>query len=150
MAGVQLTHIPYKTNPQVTNDLLGGRIDMSANDAGSLMPHVLAGKLTAMGTTGSTRMAGYAQIPTIAEAGLPGYELTFWNAAYVPDGTPPNIVARLNKMFVTALQHPKVKEYLANAGVDAFPTTSAEMMKFQLAEHDKWKKILEAAGVQPE
>lgn len=150
IAGIKLTHVPYKTNPQVTTDLIGGRIDMAANDAGSLMPHVQAGKLRAMATTGAKRSPYLPDIPSMSEAGVPGYELTFWNAAYLPAGTPPNIVTRVNQIIVNALNHPKMKEHLASAGVEGFPTSSDQLMQFQIAEQDKWHKILTSAGIEPE
>ena len=150
IAGLNITYVPYKTNPQVTTDMLGGRIDMAVNDGGSLMPHVAAGKLRAMAITGTKRLAVLPDVPTMQEAGVPGYELTFWNAAYLPAGTPPAIVKRANEIFVAALNSPKVKEHLTRVLTDSFAPTSAELMKFQIDEHDKWRKVLLAAGIQPE
>ena len=150
IAGLDIRRIPYKTNPQVTTDMLGGRVDMAANDGGSLIPHVQSGKLRAMAITGPRRLAVLPDVPTFQEAGVPGYELTFWNAAYLPSSTPPALVTRVNQIFVAALNHPKVKEHLTRTLTESFAPTPDELMKFQIAEHDKWKRVLQAAGVQPE
>jgi tripartite-type tricarboxylate transporter receptor subunit TctC len=150
MAGVDLLGVPFKTNPQVTVDMLGGRIDMAQNAIGELKPHVESGKLRALAVSGTVRSPAMPDVPTFAEAGVPGYSLTFWNAAWLPAGTPPAIVARVNAMFVHALNSPRVKEYMAKVGVTALPTTPEELMKFQIAEEATWRKIHVASGVQPE
>ena len=150
LAGIDLQGVPFKTNPQVTTEVLAGRIDMSMNDMGSLAPHVESGKLRAMGVSGLSRWPTMPTVPTFVEGGVPGYSLTFWNAAWLPAGTPAPIVARVNAMFVHALNQPKVKEYMLKAGSFSNPTTSDELMKFQIAEEAKWRKIHVAAGVEPE
>jgi len=147
---LDIRHIPYKTNPQVTTDMLGGRVDMAANDAGSLLPHVQSGKLRAMAITGPKRLSTLPDVPTMAEAGVPGYELTFWNAAYLPANVPGALLQRVNGIFVNALGHPKTKEHLTRTLTESFAPTPAELGKFQIEEHDKWRKVLLAAGVQPE
>ncbi len=150
LAGINLTNVPYKTVPQATVDLMAGRIDMMMVNIGGAMPHVQAGKLRALAVTGAQRWPVLADLPTMKEAGVPGYEWTFWNAAWLPAGTPREIVARVNELFVAALARPKMKDYLRNAGSSAFPTTPDELMKFQIAEHDKWRKVILAAGIQAE
>ena len=150
IAGLDLQGVPFKTNPAVTTELLGGRIDMAQNAIGELKSHVEAGKLRALAVTGTVRSPAMPDVPTFAEAGVPGYSLTFWNAAWLPAGTPAPVVARVNAMFVHALNSPRVKEYLAKVGVMAFPTTPDELMKFQISEEATWRKIHVAAGVQPE
>jgi tripartite-type tricarboxylate transporter receptor subunit TctC len=150
LAGIDLQGIPFKTNPQVTTEVLAGRIDMSMNDMGSLAPHVESGRLRAMGVSGLSRWPTMPTVPTFVESGVTGYSLTFWNAAWLPAGTPAPIVARVNAMFVHALNQPKVKEYMQKAGSFSNPTTSDELMKFQIDEEAKWRKIHVAAGVQPE
>ena len=149
-AGVKIRNIPYKTVPQATTDLIAGRIDMMMANLGVVMPHVTAGKLRALAVSSAQRWPVLPDVPTMQEAGVPGYEWSFWNAAWLPAGTPKDIVTRLNDTFVTVLNRPKVKEYLLNAGSVPFPTTSDELMKFQVAEHDKWRKVIRAAGIQPE
>jgi len=150
MAGVKIRNIPYKTVAQSATDLVAGRIDMMMANLVVVMPHVAAGKLRALAISGTQRWPAIPDVPTMHEAGVTGYEWTFWNAAWLPAGTPREIVARTNEMFVTALNRPKVREYFANVGSIPFPSTSEELMKFQMTEHDKWRKVIRAAGIQPE
>jgi tripartite-type tricarboxylate transporter receptor subunit TctC len=150
MAGVQIQDVPYKTLPQATTDLLGGRLDLMIGDMVSLPPHVQSGKLRALAVTGPKRMPAFPDVPTLDEAGVKGYVLTFWLGAWAPAGTPPAVVQKLNEMIVAALKSPRVTEFLVKAGSEPFPTTSAELMKFQVSEQQKWNKILTTAGIQPE
>jgi tripartite-type tricarboxylate transporter receptor subunit TctC len=150
LAGIDLLGIPFKTNPQVTAEILAGRIDMAQNAIGELKSQVDAGKLRALAVTGTVRSPAIPDVPTFVEAGVPGYSLTFWNAAWLPAGTPAPVVARVNAMFVHALNAPRVREYLAKVGVMPYPTTPEELMKFQVSEEATWRKIHVAAGVQPE
>ncbi len=150
LAGVDIRGIPFKTNPQVTTEVLAGRIDMSMNAIGELKSHVGAGKLRAMAVTGTMRSPAIPDVPTFVEAGVPGYALTFWNAAWLPAKTPAPIVARVNAMFLHALNSERGKAYLGKVGVFAFPTTSDELMKFQISEEATWRKIHVAAGVEPQ
>ena len=150
MAGVQIQDIPYKTLPQATTDLLGGRLDLMIGDMVSLPPHVQSGKLRALAVTGPKRMPAFPDVPTLSEAGVTGYVLTFWLGAWAPAGTPAPVVQKLNDMIVAALKSPRVTEFLVKAGSEPYPTTSAELMKFQVSEQQKWNKILTTAGVQPE
>ena len=150
MAGVQIQDVPYKTLPQATTDLLGGRLDLMIGDMVSLPPHVQSGKLRALAVTGPKRMASFPDVPTLSEAGVTGYVLTFWLGAWAPANTPAPVVQKLNELIVAALRSPRVTEFLQKAGSEPFPTTSAELMKFQVSEQQKWNKILVTAGVQPE
>ncbi len=150
LAGVNITNVPYKTIPQAATDLIAGRIDMMVINLGAAVPQVQAGKLRALAVTGAQRWPTLPEAPTMREAGVANYEWTFWNAAWLPAHTPPEIVARMNEWIVAALDRPKVKEYLLNAGSTAFATTPDGLMKFQIAEHDKWRKVILAAGVQAE
>lgn len=150
LAGIDIRYIPYKTSPQVSVDIVGGRLDMMTSNLGTVQPLIEGGKLRALAVTGKKRAPSLPNVPTMHEAGVTDYELTFWNAAWVPAGTPQPIVNRLNQMFVTALNRPKVKDYMLKSGNVEFPTTSDELMKFQISEHAKWKRIFEAAGVKPQ
>ena len=150
LAGIDLQSVPYKTNPQATVDLVGGRLDLMISDFSTLLPHVKSGALRALAVSGKTRLASMPDMPTMAEAGVPNYDMTFWLAAYAPAGTPREIVNRWNEWLVTALKRPKVNEYLTGTGSVAFPTTPDELMKYQVSEYDKWKRIIVAAGIQPE
>jgi tripartite-type tricarboxylate transporter receptor subunit TctC len=150
LAGVEITDVPYKTLPQATTDLLGGRLDLMIGDMVSLPPNVQAGKLRALAVTGTKRMASFPDVPTMREAGVAGYELTFWLGLWAPAGTPAPVVQKLNEMVTAALKSPRVTEFLVKAGSEPYPTTSAELLKFEIAEERKWNKILTTAGIQPE
>jgi len=150
ITGVNIANVPYKTVPQATTDLIAGRIDLMIVNLGTAMPQVQTGKLRGLAVTGAQRWPVLPGTPTMREAGVPNYEWTFWNAAWLPAATPTQIVTRMNDLFAAALDRPKVKEYLFNAGSNAFATTPDELMKFQIAEHDKWRKVIVAAKIQAE
>jgi len=150
MAGVQLLHVPYKSNPLAINDLLGGQIDMMITDTATGLPQVKAGKVRALGVSSRKRSPLAPDVPTIDEAGVKGYEMTFWFAAYAPAGTPAPIVNRLNALFVKATEGPAAKNFYQTAGIEPFVTKPEELAKFQTAESQKWGRIIKAAGIEPE
>lgn len=148
--GVNIMDVPYKTNPQATVDLLAGQIDMVMGDLVLLAPLVNAGKLRPLAVSTARRVQALPDVPTMREAGVSDYELTFWLAAYTPAGTPQDIADRLNRLFVQALNSERVREFLESGGSQPFPTTSRQLMDFQIAEREKWQKITAAAGIQPQ
>jgi len=150
MAGVQLLHVPYKSNPLAINDLLGGQIDMMITDTATGLPQVKAGKVRALGVSSRKRLPLAPDVPTIDEAGVKGYEMTFWFAAYAPAGTPAPIVNRLHALLVKATEGPAAKNFYQTAGIDPFVTKPEELAKFQAAESQKWGRIIKAAGIEPE
>jgi tripartite-type tricarboxylate transporter receptor subunit TctC len=150
MAGIQLLHVPYKSNPLAITDLLGGQIHMMITDMATGMPQVKAGKLRALGVSSAKRSSLAPDVPTIAEAGVPGYEMGFWFAAYVPAGTPQAVVKRLNELLVKAVASPSAKSLFESTGFEPFTTTPEELAKFQLAESRKWQTIIKKAGIEPE
>jgi len=150
MAGIDLRSIPYKTNPQATIDLIGGRIDLMISDLSTLMPHVKTGALRPLAISTKERLSSLPEIPTMGESGVTGFDLTFWLAAYAPAGTPKDVVQKLNELFAAALKRPRVVEFLTNAGSYAYPTSPDELMQYQLQETVKWKKIIVAAKIDPE
>lgn len=150
LAGIHMVAVPYKTVPQGVTDLIAGRIDVMAANLGAAIPQVQAKRLRALAVTGASRWPLLPDTPTMKESGLPGYEWTFWNAAWLPANTPPEIVTRLTEWINTALERPRVKDYLFNSGSTAFGTTPAELMTFQIAEHDKWRKVILAAKIPQE
>ena len=150
MAGVQLLHVPYKSNPLAINDLLGGQIDMMITDTATGLPQVKAGKLRALGMSSRKRSPLAPEVPTIDEAGVKGYEMTFWFAAYLPAGTPAPIVKRLQELLVDATKGPAAQNFYATTGIDAFTTTPDELAKFQAAESQKWGRVIKAAAIEPE
>jgi tripartite-type tricarboxylate transporter receptor subunit TctC len=150
MAGVQLLHVPYKSNPLAINDLLGGQIDMMITDMSTGLPQVKGGKLKALGVSTKTRSPLAPEIPTIDEAGVRGYEMSYWFAAYVPAKTPAPVVARLRELLIAATKATPAQSFFNGSGSEAFVTTPAELAKFQAAESQKWARIIKAAGIEPE
>jgi tripartite-type tricarboxylate transporter receptor subunit TctC len=150
MADVQLLHVPYKSNPLGITDLLGGQIDMMITDTSTGVPQVKGGKLRALGVSTSKRLPILQDVPTIDEAGIKGYDMGYWFAAYVPAGTPMPAVQRLNELLTAGTKTPAMKAFFETSGGEPFPTTPDELAKFQTAEAAKWGKVIKAAGIQPE
>ena len=150
MAGIELLHVPYKSNPLAINDLLGGQINMMITDMATGLPQVKGGKVRALGVSTAKRSPLAPELPTISEAGLNGYEMSFWFAAYVPAGTPPAVVAKLHDVLVEATKGTAMQSYYASTGTDPFTTAPAELAKFQTAESEKWKSVIKKAGIEPE
>ena len=150
MAGLKLVHVPYKSNPMAVTDLVGGHIDMMITDVVTGLPQVHAGKLRALGVSSPKRLPNVPDLPTIDEAGVKGYELTFWFAAYTPAKTPPAVVARLRELFINATRSPSAQSFFQTTGIEPWTGTSAELAKFQAAESTKWAKVIKAAGIEPE
>lgn len=150
MANIQLLHVPYKSNPLAITDLLGGQIQMMITDMATGLPQVKAGKLRALGVSSLRRSPLAPEIPTIAEAGVPGYEMGFWFAAYTPANTPAPVVRRLTELLHRALAAAPTRALFEQTGFEPFPTTPEELAKFQAAESRKWKEIIQRAGIEPE
>jgi len=150
MAGLKLVHVPYKSNPMAVTDLVGGHIDMMITDVVTGLPQVQAGKVKALGVSSPQRLPNVPELPTIAEAGVPGYELTFWFAAYLPAKTPPAVAARLRELFINATKSAPAQSFFKTTGIEPWTTTSAELVKFQASESAKWAKVIKAAGIEPE
>jgi len=150
MAGLHLVHVPYKSNPMAVTDLVGGHIDMMITDVVTGLPQYRAGKLRALGVSSRTRLALAPELPTVDEAGVKGFELTFWFAAYVPAKTPPAVVARLRELLVNATKSASAQSFFTSTGIEPFTMTSAELGRFQAAESAKWAKVIKAADITPQ
>ena len=150
MTGTFIVNVPYKSNPPAVTDLIGGQIQLMITDMATGMPHVKSGRIRALGVSTSKRMPLAPEIPTISEAGVKGYESTFWFAAYVPSGTPPAIVSKLNDIFAKANKSQPVKEFCANVGFEALGGSPEDLRKFQVIESQKWGKIIAKAGIDKE
>jgi len=122
-AGIDIVHVPYKGGGPAMQDLLGGQIPAMVATPVTALPHVKSGKLRALATTGAARPAMMPDVPTVAESGYPSYEATNWYAYYAPAGTPKDVLARLHKELVDALNAPDVREQLDRQGVEAKPGT---------------------------
>lgn len=150
MAGLQLLHVPYKSNTLAITDLLGGQIDMMITDTTTGLPQIKAGKLRALGFSGKKRSVLAPDVPTIDEAGVKGYEISYWFAAYAPANTSAAVVKRLNELLVKATKSPSATAFYFSTGTDVFTNTPEELGKFQADESQKWGRIIKAAGIQPE
>jgi tripartite-type tricarboxylate transporter receptor subunit TctC len=150
MAGIKLIHVPYKSNPMAVTDVVGGHIDMMITDVVTGLPQVEAGKVRALGVSSPKRLPNAPDLPTIAEAGVPGYELTFWFAAYLPAKAPPAVAARLRELFINATKSAPAQTFFKSTGIEPWTTTSSELAKFQASESAKWAKVIKAAGIEPE
>jgi len=150
LAGVDILHVPYKSNPLAITDLLGGQIDLMITDTSTGVPQVKSGKLRALGYSTQKRSLQLPDIPTIDEAGVKGYDMGYWFAAYVPAGTPPAVAARLHELLVNGVKSAAAKTFFDNAGSEPWTTSSDELAKFQAAETLKWGKVIKAAGIEAE
>lgn len=150
MAQVRLLHVPYKSNPLAVTDLLGNQIQMMITDNATGLPQVKSGKLKALGVSSKTRSPLAPNVPTIDEAGVKGYEMSYWFAAYAPAGTPQPVIAKLNAMLVKAAKSETASNFYQSTGTEVFTTTPPELAKFQQAESTKWGRIIKAANIQPE
>lgn len=150
MTDTDIVHVPYRSNPLGITDLMGGQIQVMWTDMATGLPQVKAGKLKALGVTTAKRSPLAPEVPTIAESGVPGYESTYWFAAYVPAGTPAPVVARLNEILVKAAHSQTAAKFYGPTGTEMVTSTADELRRFQHAESQKWKKIIEAAGIEKE
>jgi tripartite-type tricarboxylate transporter receptor subunit TctC len=150
MAGVQLLHVPYKSNTFAVTDLLGKQIDMMITDTATGLPHVKSGKLRALGMSSKTRSPLLPDVPTIAEAGVKGYDIGYWFAAYAPAKTPQPVVMKLNDMLTKAAKSPAAATFYGSTGTEVFTSTPDELARFQAAESTKWGAIIKAANIEKE
>jgi tripartite-type tricarboxylate transporter receptor subunit TctC len=149
MTGVKMTHIPYKGSGPSIIDLVGGHVALMFGST-SVLPHVQTKKLVLLAVTGARRSEFVPQAPTLAESGLPGYEVTAWNALFAPAGTPATIVNRLNALVKSGLAHPETKSVMEAQGLDATPSTPGELGQLVKSDLVKWAKVIKSAGIKPE
>ena len=148
-AGVDLQHIPYKGTGPALNDLLGGQVSMSFTDVLTALPYVKTGKLRALGVTTTERSQALPDVPTVAEQGVPGYDVSVFFGIVAPAGTPPDRIAKLNKAFVDVLATPKVKQLFASQGLEPAPSSTPQQLgKFIQAQVTKWAGVVKQAGAQ--
>ena len=150
LAHIDVVHVPYKSNPLAVTDLIGGQLDFMFLDAPTAMPHILGGKLRALAVSGTRRMTATPAVPTVDEAGVKGFDVSYWFAVYGPAGLPPAVTRRLNEMFVKASDSPEVKLLRERSSGVAATSTPEELARFQAAESLKWGKVIKAAGIVPE
>jgi len=148
MAAVDMVHVPYKGSAPAVMGLIGGQVQAMFDNMPSSLPHIKAGALRALAVTGPSRSPAAPDIPTMAEAGLPGYEITSWFGLVVPAKTPPEIVARLNAETVRILKQPDVTESLAALGAEAIPGTPDAFAAVIKSETERWASVLKHLDTQ--
>ena len=146
MAGIKMVHVPYKGSAPALGDLMSGQVGIMFDTTLSAMPFVKAGKLKALGVTSPQRTPAAPDVPTIAESGLPGYEVFAWNGVLVPAGTPKAIVAQLNEEIRKAMQLPQVREKFSAQGFAASWNTPDQFGVFVRNEVEKWARTVKASG----
>ncbi len=148
MAGTQIQHVPYRGTGPALNDLLGGQVTMSFTDILTALPHIKAGKLKAIGLTSAERSAALPDLPTLSEQGLTGYDVSVFFGIVAPAGTPPDVIAVLNKAFIGAMADPDVKQTLISQGiVEATDLTPTGLDDFIAKEVPKWRSVIQRANV---
>ena len=150
MTGLKLNHVPYRGSGQATTDLLGGTVAASIPGTAGMVGHIKAGKLRPLAVTGTKRSPQLPDVPTMAEAGVPGYEAYVWLGLMAPKATPQSIITRLNREVVAALATPEVRAYMATAGIEIVGSTPAEFGVFFRAERDQWAKVVRETGARIE
>jgi tripartite-type tricarboxylate transporter receptor subunit TctC len=149
--GLDIQHVPYRGGGQLIGDLVGGQIPLGLIGLPPTLSHIRAGKLKVFAVTARKRSPSLPDVPTVEEAGLPGYETVQWLGPAAPAGTPRPIIERLHAEFTKALRHPTVVQRLSAAGLEVAPSASPEAYsEFIRAEHARWPAIVKAAGVTPE
>jgi tripartite-type tricarboxylate transporter receptor subunit TctC len=149
-AGTHLLHVPYKGIGPALTDVLGGHISLMVSSPLSSQPHVQSGRLRGLAVTGRERLAALPNVPTMIESGVPNFVSTSWFGVLAPAGTPPAIVARLNKEFVALLQRPDVREQISRTGADPVGDSPEEFAAFIKTEIGKWGKVVKAARIKPD
>jgi tripartite-type tricarboxylate transporter receptor subunit TctC len=150
MTGAEMVHVPYKGSAPMVNDLLGGHIDAAFDNTPNVLPQVKAGTLRALGVSSSARSALAASVPTVAEAGVAGYEVTVWFGILGPAGMPPGIVRKLNSELNAILKMDDVKRRFEDQGVDPVGGPPSQFADHIGAEIRKWAKVVKDANIQPE
>jgi tripartite-type tricarboxylate transporter receptor subunit TctC len=150
LAGVKMLHVPYKGGGPAMLDLLGGRVAVFFSTVAVARPHIQSGKIKGLGVTTSKRSAALPNQPTIAEAGLPGYDVSGWYGVVAPAKTPRAVIERLNGAVRVALRQPDIKEKLLGVGVEASDVSVEQFDKLVRAELVKWERVAKPLGITPE
>lgn len=144
---LDMLHVPYKGSGPAVSDLIGGQVDYMFDSITSAKPHIESGKLKALAVTTAQRSTTLPDLPTVAESGMPGYELTPWFATFAPAGTPPEIIEKLHGAMIRAMDSDRVKEIFATIGAEYIGSTPQELATYLKAETEKWGKIIDETGI---
>jgi tripartite-type tricarboxylate transporter receptor subunit TctC len=150
LASVDIRGVPYRSNPQAITDLLGGQINIVFADISTTLPQVKAGKANGLAVSTAKRSPLAPDLPTMAEAGVQGYDLAAWFAAFLPSKTPKPVIEKLREALVTAANDKTTQDKLLTAGIEPEVSTPEELKAFVSTEITKWADIVKAAGIQPE
>lgn len=146
MSGTSIEHVPHKTSGEARNNVLGGHLQMMIDAITTMSPYVQAGRVRALGTTGQSRSSVLPDVPTIAEAGVPGYAATIWLGIMAPAQTPKPIVERVNAAINGLLTRPDIKEMWSKQGAEPMVMSTAEFDKFLRADIEKWAQVVKVSG----
>jgi tripartite-type tricarboxylate transporter receptor subunit TctC len=149
-ADINIVHVPYKGSGPALSDVIAGHADLMFANLTAAMPHIKSARLRALGVSGSARAESARDLPTIAEAGVPGYTVNAWYGVLVPAGTPSDIIGRLNGELARALRAPDTRTRLAADGADPAPGTPAEFGRLIQSEVATWTKVIAQAGIRLE
>jgi tripartite-type tricarboxylate transporter receptor subunit TctC len=147
MTGIEMTHVPYRGAAPALQDVIAGRLDLIFDNITSSLPHVRNGAARELAVTAAKRVPAAPDLPTIAEAGVPGFDVSTWFAFFVPAKTPPAIIKKINETAVAALGHPMVKERLEQLGATLVGSTPQELAVFLKSEMDKWGPVIREAKI---
>jgi len=150
LAGLSITHIPYKGGAPATTDLMGGQVDMMFEQMYSAAPSIRAGKLRALAITSKTRSPLFPDLPTMAESGVPGFEVQNWQGLVAPAGTPAALIKLLNETTSKALADPTIREQMLGQGNELGGDTPEQFASFIKSEADRWGKLVKSANIKPE
>jgi len=146
MARIDMQHVPYKGGPPMLTDLLGGQISVGYDNIITSVPHIRSGRLRALAVSGARRSPLLPEVPTMAESGWPGYDVSIWQGLLAPAGTPETTLARLQEHTVAGMRNADTRERMAALGADVVASTRQEFAAFIKAEIDKWAEIIRATG----
>lgn len=147
LAGLKLTHVPYKGAAPAVQDVIAGQVPMMFVDTASGAPHIRAGKLRAIGVASPKRVQSFNTVPTLDEQGLKGFEAYAWQGMVAPAKTPAAAVEVLNKALVKAIDTPAVKERFQSLGLEAIPSSPQDMAAYAKSEREKWGKVIQSKGI---
>jgi tripartite-type tricarboxylate transporter receptor subunit TctC len=150
MSGTNLVHVPHKASGEMRNSVIGGHVQMAFDAITTMAPNVKAGQVRALGTSSAKRSSVLPEVPTIAEAGVPGYESTIWIGIMAPAGTPKTTVDKLNAEINKVISRADVKEAWAKQGAAPLVMTPAEFDGYLRKDIEKWAQVIKAAGLQPQ
>lgn len=147
MAGVRMTHVPYRGTAPATTDLLAGQIDAMCDPVTTAMPHVTGGRVRALAVTTPQRLPALPDIPTVAESGVPGYEAVSYYAFFVPAGVPAQILSTLQARIAKVIAEPAVAARLAEQGMMAMPLTPSQLAEYVAQDRKRWQQVIRTAGI---